>query len=159
MSPAPTTRRSNGAAPRPAPTNTRPTIRPHGDPLKDRKGQFHALPGPSGGGKPTTLRGIPGLEEPDDGGILIGGKEATRDPPWQRDIAMMFQDFALFPHMTVARQVGFGLEMLKKPKAEIAVRVRQVLSSFEIAALADRKPGSLSGGHRQRGALARAMIT
>jgi ABC-type Fe3+/spermidine/putrescine transport system ATPase subunit len=72
---------------------------------------------------------------------------------------MMFQDFALFPHMTVAKQVGFGLEMLKKPKAEIAKRVQQVLTSFEIAALADRKPGSLSGGQRQRVALARAMIT
>ena len=127
--------------------------------LKVSKGQFVCLLGPSGCGKTTTLRCIAGLEEPDDGDILIGGKEATRDPPWQRDIAMMFQDFALFPHMTVARQVGFGLEMLKKPKAEIAKRVRQVLESFEIAALADRKPGSLSGGQRQRVALARAMIT
>ena len=72
---------------------------------------------------------------------------------------MMFQDFALFPHMTVAKNVGFGLEMLKKPKAAIAERVQQVLKSFEIAALADRKPGSLSGGQRQRVALARAMIT
>jgi ABC-type Fe3+/spermidine/putrescine transport system ATPase subunit len=72
---------------------------------------------------------------------------------------MMFQDFALFPHMTVARQVGFGLEMLKKPKAEIARRVAEVLQSFEIASLAERKPGSLSGGQRQRVALARAMIT
>ena len=127
--------------------------------LKVAKGQFVCLLGPSGCGKTTTLRCIAGLEEPDDGDILIGGKEATRDPPWERDIAMMFQDFALFPHMTVARQVGFGLEMLKKPKAEIAKRVAEVLASFEIAALADRKPGSLSGGQRQRVALARAMIT
>ncbi len=127
--------------------------------LKVSKGQFVCLLGPSGCGKTTTLRCVAGLEEPDDGDVLIGGKEATRDPPWQRDIAMMFQDFALFPHMTVAKQVGFGLEMLKKPKAEIASRVRQVLESFEIAALADRKPGSLSGGQRQRVALARAMIT
>ena len=87
--------------------------------LKVGKGQFVCLLGPSGCGKTTTLRCIAGLEEPDDGDILIGGKEATRDPPWQRDIAMMFQDFALFPHMTVARQVGFGLEMLKKPRAMI----------------------------------------
>jgi ABC-type Fe3+/spermidine/putrescine transport system ATPase subunit len=127
--------------------------------LKVEKGQFVCLLGPSGCGKTTTLRCIAGLEEPDDGDVLIGGKEATRDPPWERDIAMMFQDFALFPHMTVAKQVGFGLEMLKKPKADIAKRVRQVLDSFEIAALADRKPGSLSGGQRQRVALARAMIT
>ena len=127
--------------------------------LKVGKGQFVCLLGPSGCGKTTTLRCIAGLEEPDDGDILIGGKEATRDPPWQRDIAMMFQDFALFPHMTVARQVGFGLEMLKKPRAEIVPRVQQVLKSFEILELAERKPASLSGGQRQRVALARAMIT
>ncbi|MBV8406784.1 MAG: ABC transporter ATP-binding protein [Alphaproteobacteria bacterium] len=127
--------------------------------LKVSKGQFVCLLGPSGCGKTTTLRCIAGLEDPDGGDILIGGKEATKDPPWQRDIAMMFQDFALFPHMTVAKQVGFGLEMLKKPKAEIARRVREVLTSFEIASLAERKPNSLSGGQRQRVALARAMIT
>ncbi|GEP56234.1 ABC transporter ATP-binding protein [Reyranella soli] len=127
--------------------------------LQVAKGQFVCLLGPSGCGKTTTLRCVAGLEEPDDGGILIGGKEVTKDPPWQRDIAMMFQDFALFPHMTVARQVGFGLEMLKKPKAEIARRVQEVLKAFEISPLADRKPGSLSGGQRQRVALARAMIT
>jgi spermidine/putrescine transport system ATP-binding protein len=127
--------------------------------LKVGKGQFVCLLGPSGCGKTTTLRCIAGLEEPDDGEILIGGKEATKDPPWRRDIAMMFQDFALFPHMTVAKQVGFGLEMLKRPKAEIAQRVQHILTSFEIATLADRKPASLSGGQRQRVALARAMIT
>ena len=127
--------------------------------LKVGKGQFVCLLGPSGCGKTTTLRCIAGLEEPDDGGILIGGKEVTQDPPWKRDIAMMFQDFALFPHMTVAKQVGFGLEMLQRPKAEIAQRVQHILTSFEIAALADRKPASLSGGQRQRVALARAMIT
>jgi ABC-type Fe3+/spermidine/putrescine transport system ATPase subunit len=127
--------------------------------LKVAKGQFVCLLGPSGCGKTTTLRCVAGLEEPDGGDILIGGKEATNDPPWERDIAMMFQDFALFPHMTVAKNVAFGLEMLKKPKAEIASRVQQVLKSFEIAVLADRKPGSLSGGQRQRVALARAMIT
>jgi ABC-type Fe3+/spermidine/putrescine transport system ATPase subunit len=127
--------------------------------LKVRKGQFVCLLGPSGCGKTTTLRCVAGLEEPDDGDILIGGKEATDDPPWKRDIAMMFQDFALFPHMTVAKQVGFGLEMLKRPRPEIAARVQQVLTSFEIGQLADRKPASLSGGQRQRVALARAMIT
>ena len=127
--------------------------------LEVAKGQFVCLLGPSGCGKTTTLRCVAGLEEPDDGDILIGGREVTKDPPWERDIAMMFQDFALFPHMTVAKQVGFGLEMLKKPKAEIAKRVQEVLKAFEISALADRKPGSLSGGQRQRVALARAMIT
>lgn len=127
--------------------------------LRVAKGQFVCLLGPSGCGKTTTLRCVAGLEDPDDGDVLIGGKEATRDPPWERDIAMMFQDFALFPHMTVAKQVGFGLEMLKRPKTEIATRVAQVLKAFEISALADRKPASLSGGQRQRVALARAMIT
>src|SRR5712692_3258754 len=127
--------------------------------LQVQKGQFVCLLGPSGCGKTTTLRCVAGLEEPDDGDILIGGNEVTKDPPWQRDIAMMFQDFALFPHMTVAKQVGFGLEMLKKPKAQIAKRVHEVLTAFEIAPLADRKPASLSGGQRQRVALARAMIT
>ena len=127
--------------------------------LQVGKGQFVCLLGPSGCGKTTTLRCVAGLEEPDAGDILIGGREVTRDPPWKRDIAMMFQDFALFPHMSVAKQVGFGLEMLRRPRAEIAARVRQVLAAFEIAALADRRPASLSGGQRQRVALARAMIT
>ncbi len=127
--------------------------------LKVGQGQFVCLLGPSGCGKTTTLRCVAGLEEPDSGDILIGGREVTGDPPWKRDIAMMFQDFALFPHMSVAKQVGFGLEMLGKPKAEIRKRVDEVLSAFEIAQLAERRPGSLSGGQRQRVALARAMIT
>ncbi|UPY36861.1 ABC transporter ATP-binding protein [Sediminicoccus sp. KRV36] len=127
--------------------------------LKVGKGQFVCLLGPSGCGKTTTLRCIAGLEEPDAGDILIGGREVTQDPPWERDIAMMFQDYALFPHMTVAKQVGFGLEMQKRPKDVIARRVAEVLAAFEITAFAERKPASLSGGQRQRVALARAMIT
>lgn len=127
--------------------------------LQVGKGQFVCLLGPSGCGKTTTLRCIAGLEEPDDGDILIGGREVTGDPPWKRDIAMMFQDFALFPHMTVAKQVGFGLEMLGKSKVTIVRRVAEVLAAFEITPLADRKPASLSGGQKQRVALARAMIT
>ncbi len=127
--------------------------------LQVGQGQFVCLLGPSGCGKTTTLRCIAGLEEPDDGEILIGGRQVTHDPPWQRDIAMMFQDFALFPHMSIARQVGFGLEMLKRPKAEIRKRVAEVLAAFEIGGLAERRPASLSGGQRQRVALARAMIT
>ncbi|RVT92270.1 ABC transporter ATP-binding protein [Rhodovarius crocodyli] len=127
--------------------------------LQVPKGQFVCLLGPSGCGKTTTLRCVAGLEEPDSGDILIGGREVTADPPWQRDIAMMFQDFALFPHMSVAKQVGFGLEMQKKPRAEITRRVAEVLGAFEIAHLADRRPSQLSGGQKQRVALARAMIT
>jgi len=127
--------------------------------LQVGKGQFVCLLGPSGCGKTTTLRCVAGLEDPDDGDILIGGRQVTNDPPWKRDIAMMFQDFALFPHMTVAKQVGFGLEMLKKPKAQITARVAEVLKAFEIAHLAERRPSQLSGGQKQRVALARAMIT
>jgi len=127
--------------------------------LQVPRGQFVCLLGPSGCGKTTTLRCIAGLEQIDLGDILIGGASVARLPPWKRDIAMMFQDFALFPHMTIAKQVGFGLEMLKRPKAEIARRVAEVLKTFEIDHLAARKPGTLSGGQRQRVALARALIT
>jgi ABC-type sugar transport system ATPase subunit len=100
-------------------------------------GQFVCLLGPSGCGKTTTLRCVAGLEDPDAGDILIGGREVTRDPPWQRDIAMMFQDFALFPHMTVAKQVGFGLEMRRVPRAERDLRdhifytVSKIISKVE----------------------------
>ena len=127
--------------------------------LAVRRGQFVCLLGPSGCGKTTTLRCIAGLEQIDQGDILIAGKSVTDVPPWQRDIAMMFQDFALFPHMTIGKQVGFGLEMLKRPQEQIEQRVREVLQSFEIGHLADRKPATLSGGQRQRVALARALIT
>ncbi|WP_119422081.1 ABC transporter ATP-binding protein [Desertibaculum subflavum] len=127
--------------------------------LSVSRGQFVCLLGPSGCGKTTTLRSVAGLEAIDSGDILIAGKSVADLPPWRRDISMMFQDFALFPHMTIARQVGFGLEMLKWPKARIGPRVQEVLQSFEIAHLAERKPATLSGGQRQRVALARALIT
>jgi ABC-type Fe3+/spermidine/putrescine transport system ATPase subunit len=123
------------------------------------KGQFVCLLGPSGCGKTTTLRLIAGLEEADAGEIRIAGVRVDDTPPWRRDIAMMFQDFALFPHMTVARQVGFGLEMLRRPEEEIRRRVDEILQTFEIAALGQRKPDTLSGGQQQRVALARALIT
>lgn len=122
-------------------------------------GQFVCLLGPSGCGKTTTLRLIAGLEEADEGEIRIAGERVNETPPWRRDIAMMFQDFALFPHVTVGRQVGFGLEMLKRPKDVIRRRVQEILTTFEIAELAARKPDTLSGGQRQRVALARALIT
>jgi ABC-type Fe3+/spermidine/putrescine transport system ATPase subunit len=127
--------------------------------LTIERGQFVCLLGPSGCGKTTTLRCMAGLEQVDNGVVLIGGADVTRVPPWKRDIAMMFQDFALFPHMTVARQVGFGLEMVRRPRPEIARRVTTTLETFEIAHLAARKPATLSGGQRQRVALARALIT
>ena len=127
--------------------------------LTVERGRFVCLLGPSGCGKTTTLRIIAGLEEADGGEIRIAGVRVNDTPPWQRDIAMMFQDFALFPHMTVARQVGFGLEMLGQPREEIRRRVAETLATFEIGALADRKPDTLSGGQKQRVALARALIT
>jgi spermidine/putrescine transport system ATP-binding protein len=127
--------------------------------LAVERGRFVCLLGPSGCGKTTTLRAIAGLEPVDEGEIWIAGKQVNDTPPWQRDIALMFQDFALFPHMTVGKQVGFGLEMLRRPKDEIRRRVADVLATFEIAHLADRKPATLSGGQKQRVALARALIT
>ena len=121
-------------------------------------GRFVCLLGPSGCGKTTTLRMIAGLETVDAGEIRIAGVRVNDTPPWQRDIAMMFQDFALFPHMTIARQIGFGLAMLRRPAAELARRVADTLAAFDITALADRKPDTLSGGQKQRVALARALI-
>ena len=127
--------------------------------LSVERGQFVCLLGPSGCGKTTTLRIIAGLEEPEKGEVWIDGRRVDDDPPWVRDFAMMFQDFALFPHMTIRKQVAFGLEMLKRPKEEIRRRVDETLATFEIGALADRKPDTLSGGQKQRVALARALIT
>jgi spermidine/putrescine transport system ATP-binding protein len=127
--------------------------------LSVERGQFVCLLGPSGCGKTTTLRIIAGLEDADEGEIWIRGEQVNDAPPWKRDIAMMFQDFALFPHMTVRKQVGFGLEMLNRPREETRRRVTETLKTFEIAWLADRKPDTLSGGQRQRVALARALIT
>src|SRR5439155_1449105 len=129
----------------------------HGMPPRRRVGRRDCRP--SGCGKTTTLRMIAGLETAEEGEIRIAGVRVNDTPPWQRDIAMMFQDFALFPHMTVARQVGFGLEMLRRPAAEIRRRVTDSLAAFDIGALADRKPDTLSGGQKQRVALARALIT
>ena len=127
--------------------------------LSVEHGQFVCLLGPSGCGKTTTLRVIAGLEEPEEGEVWIAGVRVDDKPPWERDFAMMFQDFALFPHMTVRKQIGFGLEMMKRPKAEIQRRVDETLATFEISEMGDRKPDTLSGGEKQRVALARALIT
>lgn len=127
--------------------------------LAVERGQFVCLLGPSGCGKTTTLRTIAGLEDPEQGEVWIAGKRVDHDPPWERDIGMMFQDFALFPHMTIRKQIGFGLEMLKKSKQEIRSRVDETLHTFELTDFEDRKPDTLSGGQKQRVALARALIT
>jgi len=122
------------------------------------KGELVALLGPSGCGKTTTLRMVAGLITPSAGRIVVGGKDITVMPPYQRDMGLVFQSYALFPHMTVARNVAFGLEMRNVPKAEIAVRVKEALAMVRLEALAERKPRELSGGQQQRVALARALV-
>lgn len=126
--------------------------------LEVREKEFVVLLGPSGCGKTTTLRLIAGLEAPNRGSIYIGGKDVTRLEPWARDIAMVFQSYALYPHMTVFQNIAFPLKMHKVPKAEIRNRVEETAESLEIKELLSRKPKQLSGGQRQRVALARAIV-
>ena len=116
-----------------------------------------ALLGPSGCGKTTLLRIMAGLEVPDAGRVVIGGDDMTRAPAYSRPVNMMFQSYALFPHMTVAGNVAFGLAQDRLPAAAIAARVKEALASVEMEAQADRKPHQLSGGQRQRAALARCI--
>jgi multiple sugar transport system ATP-binding protein len=121
-------------------------------------GEFMVLVGPSGCGKSTLLRMIAGLEEVTDGRIDIGGSEVTDLPPKDRDIAMVFQNYALYPHMTVEQNLGFGLKLRKTPKSEIRRRVADVASILGLEDLLKRKPAALSGGQRQRVAMGRAMV-
>ena len=120
-------------------------------------GQLTALLGPSGGGKSTLLRIIAGLDSADDGTISIEGTEATHLPPQKRNVGFVFQHYAVFKHMTVAKNVAFGLEIRKRPKAEIAQRVDELLRLVHLQQFAHRLPSQLSGGQRQRMALARAL--
>src|SRR5260370_19935012 len=120
--------------------------------------EFVVLVGPSGCGKSTTLRMIAGLEEITDGEILIGGDVVNDLPPKDRDIAMVFQNYALYPHMTVFENMSFGLRLKKFPKAEIKQRVDHAARILDITELLDRKPRQLSGGQRQRVALGRAIV-
>ena len=121
-------------------------------------GEFFALLGPSGCGKTTLLRLLAGFERPDAGRILIDGEDMAAVPPYARPTNMMFQSYALFPHMSVADNVAFGLRQDKRPRAEIDERVAAMLDLVKLGALAQRKPGQLSGGEKQRVALARALI-
>jgi putative spermidine/putrescine transport system ATP-binding protein len=121
------------------------------------RGALLALLGPSGCGKTTTLRMIAGLETPDAGRILVGGKDVTPLPPHKRHMGVVFQSYALFPHMTAAGNVGFGLQMQGTPRAERGPRTQAALELVGLAALAGRKPRQLSGGQQQRVALARAL--
>jgi len=121
-------------------------------------GEFVVLVGPSGCGKSTLLRMIAGLEEVTDGAVFIDGVDVTDRPPQQRDIAMVFQDYALYPHMTVKDNLAFGLKLKKMPKAEWKQRVQDVASTLGLEDLLDRKPARLSGGQRQRVAMGRAIV-
>jgi multiple sugar transport system ATP-binding protein len=123
-----------------------------------RDGEFVVLVGPSGCGKTTVLRLIAGLESVDEGTIRIGGEDVTGESPRVRDVAMVFQNYALYPHMSVRENIGFPLVMRRAVPAEIARRARDVADLLGIGDLLDRRPGQLSGGQRQRVALARAMV-
>ncbi len=120
-------------------------------------GQLTALLGPSGGGKSTLLRIIAGLDSADAGTISIEGTDATKLPPQKRNVGFVFQHYAVFKHMSVAKNVAFGLEIRKKPKAEVERRVEELLKLVHLSQFSHRMPNQLSGGQRQRMALARAL--
>jgi len=122
-------------------------------------GEFFTLLGPSGSGKTTTLRLVAGFDQPTSGSIQLFGQEVAGLPPYERDVTTVFQDYALFPHMTVGENVGYGLMIRKVPKPEREKRVAEMLELVRLPGLAERKPSQLSGGQRQRVALARALIT
>ena len=126
--------------------------------LRIEPGSFCVLLGPSGCGKSTTLRIIAGLESPTSGSVRIDGQDVTRLLPARRGIAMVFQNYALFPHLSVAQNIGFGLAVRKVPKAEAAQRVAQAAELLGLAPLLERRPAQLSGGQQQRVALGRALV-
>ena len=126
--------------------------------LRIRRGEFLTLLGPSGSGKTTTLMMLAGFETPTVGNIMLDGDRIDAVPPEKRDIGMVFQNYALFPHMSVAQNVGFPLKVRGRPKAEIAERVAKALDMVHLGAFAGRMPGQLSGGQQQRVALARALV-
>lgn len=121
-------------------------------------GEFISLLGPSGCGKTTTLRMIAGFERPDEGDIRISGRSVLGAPPYRRDVNTVFQAYALFPHMSVAENVAYGLQQRRTPKSEVRQRVSDALDLVQMRRFADRKPTQLSGGQQQRVALARALV-
>ncbi len=121
-------------------------------------GEFVALLGPSGCGKTTTLRLIAGLEMPEHGSIHIGDKDVTKLPPRDRDIAMVFQDYALYPHMTILDNIGYPLKVRGVPRSELKRRVDEVAKRLQIRELLERRPGQISGGQQQRASVARAVV-
>src|SRR5436305_3939993 len=122
------------------------------------EGEFMVLVGPSGCGKTTLLRSIGGLEKISEGRIIIGDKDVTRSEPAARDLAMVFQNYALYPHMTVRKNLGYGLRVRKVPKREREERVQEVAKLLGLDELLDRRPGQLSGGQQQRVAMGRAIV-
>src|SRR5689334_2608560 len=123
--------------------------------LEIPEGSLTAILGPSGSGKSTLLRIVAGLERPDGGEVLLAGEDATRLAPQRRNVGFVFQHYAAFKHLTVFRNIAFGLEVRKRPKAEIRQRVHELLELVHLEQMAGRYPGQLSGGQRQRMALAR----
>ncbi|MGW1212582.1 ABC transporter ATP-binding protein [Streptomyces sp. NPDC002499] len=126
--------------------------------LEIRDGEFFSLLGPSGSGKTTVLRMIAGFETPTGGRIELAGQDVTGLAPFERDVHTVFQDYALFPHMTVEQNVAYALKVRKVPKAERLVRARKALAEVRLDGYGKRRPGQLSGGQRQRVALARALV-
>ena len=126
--------------------------------LDVKQGEFITLLGSSGCGKTTTLRIIAGLEQPDEGQVILEGKDVTREEPHKRDVNTVFQSYALFPHMDVASNVAYGLKIRKVPKEEQKKRVKEVLQLVQLEGFGKRKPSELSGGQRQRVAIARAIV-
>ena len=130
----------------------------HGVSLSVQHGEFVTLLGPSGCGKTTTLRIIAGLEDPDAGQVLLEGQDVTAAPPEKRNVNTVFQNYALFPHMTVAANVGYSLKLKKRPREEIAAAVANALALVQLDGYEKRYPSELSGGQRQRVAIARALV-
>ncbi|MGZ6347047.1 MAG: ABC transporter ATP-binding protein [Anaerolineales bacterium] len=126
--------------------------------LKIQDGEFFSMLGPSGSGKTTCLRMIAGFDQPSSGLIFIYGEDVSRQPPYERPVNTVFQDYALFPHMTVGENIAYGLMIKKVPKEKRTQQVEEMLNLVRLPGLADRRPSQLSGGQRQRVALARALI-
>src|SRR4051794_32481620 len=126
--------------------------------LEIADGELMVLVGPSGSGKTTALRMLAGLEEVDAGAVVIGDRDVSDDPPKRRDVAMVFQNYALYPYLTVGANMAFPLRMARVPKAQREARVREVAEMLELTPFLERKPGQLSGGQRQRVAMGRAIV-
>lgn len=126
--------------------------------LTIKDGEFVVIVGPSGCGKSTLLRLIAGLEDETSGRVVIGGRDVTDAPPAERGVAMVFQSYALYPHLTVAGNIGYPLRIAGQPKAAIAARVAEVAAALDLTDLLDRRPAALSGGQRQRVSIARAIV-